>query len=101
MPSSSATYAALFTPDTYNMRSVFAQSDHVQIFKSVLDCLGFLKLRFCLFFYMLSDLLASSSIVISLLVMHGANCLGKSYPGKHLGNRYNHYHIAWLYHDLH
>ena len=37
-------YAALFTPDTNTMRSFFAQQDHMQVFKFVLDCLDFLKL---------------------------------------------------------
>ena len=37
-------YAALFTPDTDTMRSFFAQQDHIQVFKFVLDCLDFLKL---------------------------------------------------------
>ena len=37
-------YAALFTPDTDTMRSFFAQQDHMQVFKFVLDCLDFLKL---------------------------------------------------------
>ena len=32
-------YAALFTPDTDTMRSFFAQQDHMQVFKFVLDCL--------------------------------------------------------------
>ena len=36
-------YAALFTPDTNTMRSFFAQQDHMQVFKFVLDCLDFLK----------------------------------------------------------
>ena len=37
-------YAALFTPDIDTMRSFFAQQDHMQVFKFVLDCLDFLKL---------------------------------------------------------
>ena len=37
-------YAALFTPDTDTMRSLFAQQDHMQVFKFVLDGLDFLKL---------------------------------------------------------
>ena len=37
-------YAALFTPDTNTMRSVFAQQDHKRVFKFVLDCLDFLNL---------------------------------------------------------
>ena len=37
-------YAALFTPDTDTMRSIFAQQDHIQVFKFVLNCLDFLKL---------------------------------------------------------
>ena len=37
-------YAALFTPDTNTVRSFFAQQDHMQVFKFVLDCLDFLKL---------------------------------------------------------
>ena len=37
-------YAALFTPDTDTMMSFFAQQDHMQVFKFVLDCLDFLKL---------------------------------------------------------
>ena len=37
-------YAALFTPDTNTMRSFFAQQDHMQVVKFVLDCLDFLKL---------------------------------------------------------
>ena len=37
-------YAALFTPDTNTMRSFFAQQDHMQVFKFVLDCLDFLIL---------------------------------------------------------
>ena len=37
-------YAALFTPDTNTMRSIFAQPDHMRVFKFVLDCLDFLNL---------------------------------------------------------
>ena len=37
-------YAALFTADTTTMRSLFAQQDHMQVFKFVLDCLDFLRL---------------------------------------------------------
>ena len=51
-------YAALFTPDTNTMKSFFARQDHMQVFKFVLDCLDFLKLCLCFFFYMRSDLLA-------------------------------------------
>ena len=35
---------ALFTPDTDTMRSFFAQQDHMQAFKFVLDCVDFFKL---------------------------------------------------------
>ncbi len=32
-------YAPLFSTDTNTMRSFFAQQDHMQVFKFVLDCL--------------------------------------------------------------
>ena len=32
-------YAPLFSKDTNSMRSLFAQQDHMQVFKFVLDCL--------------------------------------------------------------
>ena len=51
-------YAALFTPDPNTMRSFFAQQDHTQVFKFVLDCIDCLELLLCFFFYMRSDLLA-------------------------------------------
>ena len=48
-------YGALFTPDTDTIRSFFAQQDHMQVLKFVLDCLDFLRLSLCFFFYMRSD----------------------------------------------
>ena len=37
-------YSALFTPETDTMRSFVGQRDHMQVFKFVLDCLGFLDI---------------------------------------------------------
>ena len=34
-------YATLFSPDTNTMRSFFGQTDHMQVFRFVLDCLDF------------------------------------------------------------
>ena len=48
----------LCLPQTLTLGGPFAQQDDMQVVKFVLDCLDFLKLRLCFFFYMLSDLLA-------------------------------------------
>lgn len=37
-------YAPLFSSDTNTTRSVFGQKDHMQVFRFVLDCLGFLRI---------------------------------------------------------
>ena len=37
-------YASLFSTQTDTMRSFFAQQDHMQVFKFILDCLDFLNI---------------------------------------------------------
>ena len=51
-------HAALFPSNTDTMRSFFAQQDHMQVFRFVIDCLDSLKVSLDFFFCLRSDLLA-------------------------------------------